>query len=187
MAGGPALDETAQDEYRRRFRELLRVNSGMLMNVLESAAGAEDKELLRSVVEAAFFVFSGDEGSLPGGRDFWTRMRTNISPSGEGTPAEEDAARWKAVGYFRRELDRYASDRPDIRNALDDFDRRGRMPAPPQAAVFAAVVTPSPRPGAGPKKAPSDSLETELDILRPRPPRPPAGSPVPPAAPPLPR
>ena len=199
MAEGEALDGGAQDEYRRRFRELLRANSGMLMNVLESAAGAEDKELLRSVVEAAFFIFSGEEESLPGGRDFWTRMRTNISPSGEKMSPQDLSAMWKAVGYFRRELDRYASDRPDIRKALEDFDRRGRMPVPPPVAVLAAPVTSSapaaaePRPGqsvptrppTAPPKAPADNIETDLDAVRRKLARPPAEAPAPPAAPPF--
>src|SRR5512136_1756518 len=105
----------AADEYRRRLRELLRANPGVLMTVLEEVAAAEEKARLLQVVEGVFFVFSGEEDTLPGGRDFWTRMRTNLAPSQESfLPLDARAAGWNAVAGLRRELDRHAADRPEL-------------------------------------------------------------------------
>jgi hypothetical protein len=138
----------AEEEYRHRLRELLRANSGMLMNVLESAAGAEDKELMRMVIEASLFIFSADEDALPGGKDFWARMRANITSGAERLPpAEARSRKWKSVGYLRRELYHYASERPELKKVLDDFDRRFKMPVlSPTAAPPAppAPVVPAP-------------------------------------------
>jgi hypothetical protein len=129
------------------------------MNVLETVAGAGDKELLRSVVEAAFFLFSGQEEALPGGSDFWTRMKASVSPPRDQLPpAEERGAQWKAVERLRRELDRHLSGRPDVRSALAELDRLGFPPAAADAAGGFAPARPAPAPPGG--------LDAEIDAVR---------------------
>ena len=168
---GSSPGSGAADDYRRRLRELFRANPGMLMNVLEEVAAAEEKAQLRLVVEAVFFIFSGEEESLPGGRDFWTRMRTNLSPSQENfLPQDGREAGWKAVSGLRRQMDRYASDRPELRRVWEEFDRRGPMPslpAPSEAQPFAQVISPLPPPppvdgGPGGLNARLERAEAEL-------------------------
>ncbi|MBM4249514.1 MAG: hypothetical protein FJ149_08810 [Euryarchaeota archaeon] len=162
MAGGMGSGVTeGGEDYRRRLRELLQANSGMLMGLLEAAAGAEDQGLLRDIVDAAFFIFAGEESSLPGGREFWSRMRSNLpaQPDGAG-PDGGDPSGWRAVEGFRRELDRYAAGRPDIKNALEGLDHQGPRPSPAPAA------------GA---EGPAARVEAPPTPERPRLPRPPPG------------
>jgi hypothetical protein len=112
----------ATDENRRRLQGLIRTQPGVLMNVMEMAASAEDKVLVRNIVDAAFFIFSGAEDDLPGGRDFWERMRQTAPGQGSySLPAENARAReLRAFDIFRREVERYASTRPQIKRLLDD-------------------------------------------------------------------
>jgi peptidoglycan hydrolase CwlO-like protein len=166
-----AADPTGE-EYRRGLRELLRSQPGMLMNILETVAASEEREPLRCVVEAALFVFSGEEDTLPGGRDFWDRMRSNIPlPAERPGPAAAREAGWAAVARFRREMESYAAGRPDLRRALQELDRRGVPPSPPQAR--APGGEPPAPPGAGQAAVPR------------APPQPPAVDGGAPAAPPF--
>jgi len=175
----------AQEQYRRSLQALLRANSGMLMNALESAASSEHKGQLRGIIEAAFFLFAGEEEVLPGGRDFWLRMKNNISPPGEALPPEEERARsWNAVGALRRELDRHAAAKPDFRSILEDFDSRN--PAPP-----ATGTCPAPAPRRQAAAAPLDSssgVDAELTAIQMKylgPPSPPPTAPAEPSPPPF--
>ena len=172
----------AEEDYRRRLRDLLKANSGMLMTVLEHVAGTDDKNLLRNVIEASVFIFSGEQDALPGGRDFWARMRSNIAQAGDRLQPAGDTSRiWRSVGYLRRELDRYASERPEARKALDDFDRRGRMPV--LSTMPAQTPPPAPSPARPGQAAAIEAELTSMQSKIPRPPAGPAGAPTEPAPP----
>ena len=101
-------------EDRSRFRDLIRARPGILMNLMENAVLSEDRVLVRNIVDAAFFIFSGAEDALPGGREYWERMRQTAL--GQGTPAlspENARAReLRAFEVFKRELERLAPNQP---------------------------------------------------------------------------
>jgi hypothetical protein len=125
--------ETGDD--RSRFRDLIRAQPGILMNLMENAVLSEDRVLVRNIVDAAFFIFSGAEEALPGGREYWERMRQTAP--GQGTPAlspENARAReLRAFEVFRRELERLASNPPG-------------PPAPSQGTDGAAILKAIPAP-----------------------------------------
>jgi chromosome segregation ATPase len=118
------------------------------MNVLEKAAGSEDKVLVRNIVDAAFFIFSGSEGELPGGRDFWERMKMTAPGQGTGAlPVENARAReLRAFEVFRRELEGSATRKPAIPSLLPDGPDEGlsslqrRPPSTPAPPVGPATA-----------------------------------------------
>ena len=113
-------DASTVDEDRLRLRGLIRTSSGLLINVVEKAAASEDQALVRSIVDAAFFIFSGVESELPGGREFWERMRSNApGHAGPATVEETRMRQLRALEAFKKELEVYASTRPEIKRLLD--------------------------------------------------------------------
>ena len=155
-------DASTVDEDRLRLRGLIRTSSGLLINVVEKAAASEDQALVRSIVDAAFFIFSGVESELPGGREFWERMRSNApGHAGPATVEETRMRQLRALEAFKKELEVYASTRPEIKRLLDGSS------APPGNMADHARERPT-----GPAM---DGPDADITSLRRRPPPKPEG------------
>jgi len=142
-----------QDEdIRHGLMDVIQGSPEVLMSILENAVSMGDKALLRDVIDAAFILYSHKEADLPGGRDFWEKMRTNIAsqvpqPAPAGT-AETRARRRRAMDVFQKALFSYGSTHPELKRRLDEHERRRLSPFAPASVTSGTGAPASSTPGA---------------------------------------
>jgi len=142
MGLSPEGSGGAEDD-RGSYRDIIRSRPGVLMSLMEMAAGSDDRVLVRNIVEAALYIFSGSEDDLPGGREYWERMRQTAPGQGGYalSPENARARELRAFDVFKRELERHSPGlqaRPpeaasEATGSAENVSRAAATPPPPPA------------------------------------------------------